>query len=534
MKIAVIGAGAIGNLIAGYLKQEDLDITLVGRKETVKKVKEKGLEISGVRGDLNLKIDIVDRLAIRPDLAILAAKTQDLESFLKEGATLLKDELILTTKNGLRADEITARFLTEENIISSIVMFGATYLGDGKVLHNFEGSWIIGKFFSKNDEKIGQIAQLLNKAFPTVLTDDIRGMKYLKLFVNANNCIPGILGLSMQEAFYDINISCIAMQIWKEGLQVINKSGIKLISLPDFPVERLLKLVSLPTVHAAGIYSGIMTHLSKEPLYGSILQSIKRGRPSEIDYLNGEFLRLAKDNKLSVPVNEKIVEMVHQVEKTGKFLNKEKLLDNVKGLVEIVEGKVIDSPFPRIKLTVSSVEGHCYHGYKIGDELTLEDFTHGPKHFCLGLAHALFPVAYALSFGAKFGFMDNQRSLKVTCPDGGKLEFKAEILDNKGKVECIPRDPKHKGPNPKNMIIEVVQAKGKCAYNYKVGDKWETQGLKCISGFCGAAFHCAFPALFALNFGADFFFMRDPNAIDTVTCPDGGNIVFKVTRVEEK
>lgn len=194
----------------------------------------------------------------------------------------------------------------------------------------------------------------------------------------------------------------------------------------------------------------------------------------------------------------------------------------------------INSPFPRLKLTVSGVYGECYHGYKIGDELILEDFTHPPKFFCLGLAHALFPIIYALSFGARFPFRDNQRSLTVTCPDGGKLEFKVEILDKEGKVEMLPKDQNFKGPSPKKMVIEVVKAKGKCTFDYKVGDKWETEGLKCIPGFCGAAFHTAFPALFALNFGANFFFMDKPNSIDTVTCPDGGKIIFKVSRVEEK
>ena len=215
---------------------------------------------------------------------------------------------------------------------------------------------------------------------------------------------------------------------------------------------------------------------------------------------------------------------------------------------------MVKSPFPKLKLTVTKVEGECYHGYKIGEELILDDFTHPPQYFCLGLAHALFPVIYALSFGAKFSFRDNQRSLLVTCPDGGKLEFKAEIFDKEGKIETLPKDPDFscqaiqntggiplssqeppagKGPNPKKMVIEVVKAKGKCTFGYKVGDKWETQGLKCIPGFCGAAFHTAFPALFALNFGAKFFFMENPDSLDTVTCPDGGNIVFKVTRIGE-
>lgn len=195
---------------------------------------------------------------------------------------------------------------------------------------------------------------------------------------------------------------------------------------------------------------------------------------------------------------------------------------------------MIKSPFPKLKLTVTQVFGDCYHGYAIGDELLLDDFTHPPQHFCLGLAHALFPVIYALSFGAKFPFRDNQRSLLVTCPDGGKLEFKAEIVDKTGKVDTVAKDPSFKGPAPKKMLIEVLKTKGKCAFGYKVGDSWETTGLQCIPGFCGAAFHTAFPALFALNFGAKFFFMQDPDSIDTVTCPDGGNIIFKVRRIEEK
>lgn len=195
---------------------------------------------------------------------------------------------------------------------------------------------------------------------------------------------------------------------------------------------------------------------------------------------------------------------------------------------------MVKTPFPKLKLTVNKVEGHCYHGYKIGDEIILEDFTHPPKHFCLGLAHALFPCIYALSFGARFPFMDNQRSIFVTCPDGGKLEFKAEILDKEGKPEFISKDPTYKGPKPKKMLAEVVKAKGKCAYAYKVGDKFEFVGLKCISNFCGAAYHTMFPALFALNFGAKFFFMDNPDSIDTVTCPDGGKIVFKVSNAQTK
>ncbi|MFH1199055.1 MAG: 2-dehydropantoate 2-reductase [Candidatus Omnitrophota bacterium] len=329
MKIAVIGAGAIGALVAGYLKSKGEDVALVGRADAVKAIKKNGLEISGCRGDLNIKIEAVEKLDFYPDLTILATKSQDLEMAIRENLKFLSDSIILTTQNGLQADFLAAKLLPQENIISSIVMFGATYLEPGKIIHNFEGSWIIGRIFQKNDEKTVEISEVLNQAFPTLVAEGIKGMKYLKVFVNANNCIPAILGLSMQEAFQDLEISRVAIAIWKEGLSIVNKAGVNLVSLPDFPLERLIKLTAMPTDEAAKIYSGIMINLSKVPLYGSILQSIKRGKLSEIDYINGEFVALAKNNNLSANLNAKLVEMVHSVERNNKFFSKEELIKNV-------------------------------------------------------------------------------------------------------------------------------------------------------------------------------------------------------------
>lgn len=332
MKIAVIGAGAIGGLVAAYLKLKGEDVFLVGRDDSVAAIKENGLKISGVRNNFNIQIDTFNKLTQNAELIIFATKTQDIEEAAKENLEFLKGATVCTAQNGVRSDSIISQYVPIENIVSSIVMFGATYLSPGTIMHNFEGKWIMGSLSGNNDSRITRISEALNKIFPSIVTDNIQGMKYLKLFVNANNCIPAILGKSMQECFSDINISRISMAIWKEGLDIVNKAGIKLVSLPDFPLERLVKLTSLPLDEAAKIYSGIMQGLSKEPLYGSILQSIKRGKPSEIDYINGEFLSIAKNNNLSAPLNKKLVKMVHEVEKTGRFFSKEELLHKTRSL----------------------------------------------------------------------------------------------------------------------------------------------------------------------------------------------------------
>ncbi len=331
MKIAVIGAGAIGALIAGYLKLKGEDVSLVGRPEAVCIINKEGLKISGVRGNFKVDIFAHEILTYKPELLILATKTQDIESALKDNLSLIKDSVVVTTQNGVQADNIVARYLPQENIISSIVMFGSTYLLPGEVVHNFEGSWILGGIFNnKPDAKIFSVSLTLDKAFPVVLSEDIMGMKYLKIFVNANNCIPAILGLSMQEAFSDPEVSRVSINIWKEGFDIVSKAGIKLSSLPNFPIENIAKLISIPSVDAARVFSGIMTKLSKDPLYGSILQSIKRGRASEIDYINGEFVNLAEKHKLTAPLNNKLVNMVHEVEETKKFFSKKDFLNNLR------------------------------------------------------------------------------------------------------------------------------------------------------------------------------------------------------------
>lgn len=331
MKIAVIGAGAIGCLAAGYLKLKGEDVTLIGRKDSVEEVIKHGLHICGTRGTFNIKIDAHESLAFKPDLLILATKTQDIREALSGNLAFINGTTILTIQNGIQADNIVAEFVSKDDIISSIVMFGSTFIEPGRVVHNFEGTWVIGSMFKSGpDEKMISASLVLDKAFPVIISENITGMKYLKIFVNANNCIPAILGLSMQEAFSDLDVSRISIGIWKEGFEVISRLGIDLVSLPDFPLENITKLTSLPGMEAAKIFSGIMSKLSKDPLYGSILQSIKRGRMSEIDFINGEFVHLAEARGLKAPLNKKLVEMVHQVEKEHKFLTKEELVARTK------------------------------------------------------------------------------------------------------------------------------------------------------------------------------------------------------------
>jgi len=331
MKIAVIGAGAIGALVAGYLSKAGVDVTLVARSKDVSAIKENGLAIEGVRGEMVVPVRVTDKLEKGADLVVLAVKTQDITATLSDNEQALDGALVLTVQNGVRAEEVLREFIPEGKIISSVVLFGATYLEAGKVVHNFEGDWLMGKIFVPNDEEMETIGGVLGNASPVRITEDIRGMKWLKLFLNLNNCLPALTGKSMQETFSHLDICKLSIRLLNEALQVVDQAEVELKSLPDFPVDRLRGLTGMPLEKASEIFSQTMTNLSKEPLYGSILQSIKRGKPSEIDYFNGEIVRLGGKMGVAAPLNEKLVRMVHKVERGGRFSLPEEILSEVGG-----------------------------------------------------------------------------------------------------------------------------------------------------------------------------------------------------------
>jgi 2-dehydropantoate 2-reductase len=320
MKIAIIGAGAVGCVLAARLGKAGEDVTLIGREDQVRALNERGLTLRGAAGAERVNVRAEARLGAAHDLVVFATKTQDLGEAVRSNGGHLDGCSILTTQNGVRADEALAEHFERERILSCIVMFGATYTALGEVTLNFDGRLIIGcPFPSPRDAGLHAVAEAIGRAFDVVETHEIMAMKHLKLFVNFNNCIPALIGQSMQATFSDLDLCRLSVMLLEEGVEIVRSAGIGMASLPGFPEERISGLVSAPIDQAAGIIKRTLTGLSQEPLYGSILQSILRGKRSEIDFINGEVVRIAAGRHARAPLNEKVVDMVHQVERTGRF-----------------------------------------------------------------------------------------------------------------------------------------------------------------------------------------------------------------------
>ena len=114
----------------------------------------------------------------------------------------------------------------------------------------------------------------------------------------------------------------LALGLMREGTRTVRRAGMDLEDLPGFRLRTLRLVTALPAGMAARSYARRVRSLGAgEPVLGSTLQSLRRGRRTEVDFLNGEVVALGRKIDAPTHLNAKVVELVHQIEATGAFLS---------------------------------------------------------------------------------------------------------------------------------------------------------------------------------------------------------------------
>lgn len=318
--IAIIGAGAIGSALGALLSRAGHEVTLIARPAQVEAIRREGLRVDGALGSFVVRPAAAEALAFRPDLAFLTVKTQDVLAALQAHRVLLEGVPLVTFQNGVRGDELAASVLPAQQLVSAVVNIHANYLEPGTVTLLYPGPLVVGRPFGPNDAQVQAIAALLRAAVPTTLSQNIRGVHWLKLIVNLNNAFPALCNATFHRIYADRDLGKLAVRVMLEGLRVAERAGIRLESLPDTSAALIRLIEWLPLRLAAMVAAAKLRRMeSRWPLLGSTLQSLQRRRPTEIDYLNGEIVRLGRDLGIAAPLNAAVLDMVHEVERSGKF-----------------------------------------------------------------------------------------------------------------------------------------------------------------------------------------------------------------------
>ncbi|MDR3564241.1 MAG: 2-dehydropantoate 2-reductase [Negativicutes bacterium] len=301
MKIAIIGAGAMGSLFGGRLALAGQEVWLLDLLEPlVRTIQAQGLSITTADG----KVVTFPRATTNPseigtvDLIIVFVKATATRSAAQATIGLLgPDTAVLTLQNGYGNAEQLAQLLGAERIIAGTTAQGATLLAPGQVLHAGHGDTHIGELSGGISPRLQRIAAVLSQAgMTTIAADNVPSLIWGKLVVNVGiNALTGITGLKNgQLADYRETRALVALAV-QEAVAVAAAAGIELPYAA--PLEKVLAIAT-----------------ATAPNTSSLLQDLQNCRPTEIDAINGAIVREGERLGVPTPVNQVLTLLIKTLE----------------------------------------------------------------------------------------------------------------------------------------------------------------------------------------------------------------------------
>ncbi len=297
MKIAVMGAGAVGCYYGALLARAGHPVTIVGRPQHVAAVREHGLILETGSLTEAVQVDATTEPSgvAGADIILVSVKSTDTVAAGRAVAPFLeRDALVLSLQNGVDNAERLQSIL-ERPVVSTAVYVAVDMPAPGQVRHHGRGELVIGQSPSSRD-----IAEAFRHAgIPTEVSDNVDGALWAKLIVN---CAYNAL-------------SAIAQQPYGRLMDVDGTRDV----MTDVVGECLAVAERLNIKVPGDILSTVLALASSMPnQYSSTAQDLARGKKSEINHLNGYVVQTAERLGIKAPVNRALLVMVKLLEREGR------------------------------------------------------------------------------------------------------------------------------------------------------------------------------------------------------------------------
>jgi 2-dehydropantoate 2-reductase len=329
VRLAVIGAGAVGGLLAALLDRAGHDVEVTARGEHLEAIRSGGIALDGGYGEHVANVAAGETLTAIPELAILATKGQDAGAALSANAAVLEGVPLLVVQNGLGGIRVASRVLPDSPIVAGLALFATSYLSPGHITVTAALPIVVGGAPGTDASVVERFAALLRDVMPVEIVENLEGAQWTKLLINHVNALPAITGLSVQETVADPALLRVLAASLRETVRIANQLGIRFEGLQGLPGPLLHGLGHGPLSVAARLPRLLAKRMGDVPNPGSTLQSIRRGQLTEIDFLNGAVVRVAREHGFDAPINAALVRLVHEVERTGDFLTPEQVVARV-------------------------------------------------------------------------------------------------------------------------------------------------------------------------------------------------------------
>ncbi|MGH7432909.1 MAG: ketopantoate reductase family protein [Candidatus Methylomirabilales bacterium] len=289
MKIAVMGAGAVGGYFGALLHRGGLDVTLIARGRHLEAIKAHGLQIKSTQGDLTVPAKAVgDPRAVGPvDLILFCVKSYDTESAARQCLPIVQEgTAILCLQNGVDNEEKIAMVAGGEKVLGGVAYIGAGVSEPGVVVHTAEGRIVFGEMRGGVSERVRRVEQIFRDAgFPAEVSSNVKAILWGKLCWNAAfNALNTLVGGDVRALVERPETRTLARQVMEEVRAVAIANNVPLSA--DL-AERLLTW----TDTAAGA------------MKTSTRQDLEAGKRLEVDALNGAVVRKGEAAGVPTPLN---------------------------------------------------------------------------------------------------------------------------------------------------------------------------------------------------------------------------------------
>ncbi len=319
-RLAVVGAGAIGGIVAAFLAREGHRPCLVTKHpETARLAREPGLHVRGVRGEFTQPVEAVARVDELPgtqDVVFLATKATEAQDAAMALLPFLHGEsLVVSLQNGI-CEEALCQVLGRDRVVGCVVGWGATMHGPADLEMTSGGEFVLGDLAGRDLPHLAVLGRMLGVVVPTRISANIMGELYAKLIVNSCiNTLGAISGLFLGQMLAIPRARALFTAVMREAMAVAAAMGLTVAPGGGGKLDyyRFLKGDGLLARWRRDLTIRAIGHKYRR-LKSSSLQSLERGRPTEIDYLNGYICQKGRALGVPTPVNLALVGLVKEIE----------------------------------------------------------------------------------------------------------------------------------------------------------------------------------------------------------------------------
>ncbi|MBX7222222.1 MAG: 2-dehydropantoate 2-reductase [Blastocatellia bacterium] len=316
MRVGILGAGSIGCYLGAHLLQAGIDTILLGRERLAQEVRAHGLRVTDFTGkDFHLPpaqvacTTEVSRLADR-NLILVTLKSAATEAAARQLQPFLAPETtVVSFQNGVRNAETLRRVLPQMKVLAGMVPYNVVW-NPGAHFHSGTSGKLVVEATPPRSAEV--CALLCAAGLAAVEHGNLPGILWGKLIFNLNNPINALAGIPLREELSQAGYRAIIAAAMREALRILKQTGIQPVRSGSLIPGLAPFILSLPDFLFFRIAAGM---IKIDPqARSSMWEDLHRGRPTEIDFINGEIVRLAESHRLSAPVNSRIVTLVREAE----------------------------------------------------------------------------------------------------------------------------------------------------------------------------------------------------------------------------